>query len=375
MVDSTTDAKAPPTPINEPDEEQPTLTFHGTNGVECEDFINNVRCRALEQGKIRDNDWLVTFAKSCCRDGALEFVDSLDDSVKGDWKQLRKALLKNYPAPLWREHSSVLPSPPPSSITKSFLEPIPAAASPVPPGPPPPPPKPLGPLPKPDPSAAEASFRGQTQKFLIKGHIKVTIPPEKPDSPSFQAYIAKPPSSNCPGDIKLTLDKSKALLLGYSSPQTPYVVMSVMKCKCGRDCLAKVGQPFKCGSAYGVWDFLAARWTPSLGPEPSSSASLVAVDTYTTASINELAMWRVAPGCDLAPVRISSDGAHHVEVVVKPNDLSIRLEAKSADSKAPDLGGWKPAVSSRFLCLHPTTSLMSGDFFARRPKELRFEPL
>ncbi|KIO21100.1 hypothetical protein M407DRAFT_29254 [Tulasnella calospora MUT 4182] len=338
MADSNVDIKAPPPPLDEPEEEQPTLTFHGTNGVECEDFINNVRCRALEQGRIRDNDWLVTFAKSCFRDGALEFLDSLDDSIKGDWKQLRKALLKKYQAPLWREHSSVLSSPHPSSIAQPFPDPAPAAAP-----PPLPPPKPLAPLPKPDLSAGEASFQGRTQQFLIKGYIKVTIPSENTESPPFRAYIAKPLDSNYYGDLKLTLDKSRALLLGYSPSQKPYVVMSVMKCKCGKDCLVKVGRPFKCDSAYGVWDFLVARWTPSLGPKDPTTGSFVAIDTYTTHGVDELAIWRIGPGCDLTPVRISQDGAHHTEVVVKPHDLSIHLETKLTDSKAPKLGGWKPA--------------------------------
>ncbi|KAG8965699.1 hypothetical protein FRC00_003174 [Tulasnella sp. 408] len=339
MADSSVDTKAP---LDEPEDEQSTLTFHGTNGTECEDFINNVRCRALEQGKIRDNDWLVNFAKSCCRDGALEFLDSLDDNVKGDWKQFRMALLKKYPAPLWREHSSVLLSPPPSSIARSFPEPVPAAAPATPL--PPPPPKPLGPLPNPDPSAGEASFRGRTQKFLIKGYIKVTVPSAGTDSPPFQAYIAQSLGSSYGGDVQLTLDKSKALLLGYSSSQKPYTVMSIMRCKCGKDCLAKAGQPFKCDSAYGVWDFLVARWTPS--PNEAITGSFVAVDTYTTSRVNELAMWIIAPGCDLTPVGISSDAAHHTKVLVKPQGLCIRLQTKFAESKAPKLDGWKPAADA-----------------------------
>ncbi|KAG8915262.1 hypothetical protein FRC00_006130 [Tulasnella sp. 408] len=335
------------TPLDEPEDEQSTLTFHGTNGVECEDFINNVRCRALEQGKIRDSDWLVNFAKSCCTDDALKFLDSLDDNVKGDWKQLRKALLNKYPAPLWREHSSVLsrthrlwltsslPSPSVLRRHPSFPEPAPAA---------PPPPKPLGPLPKPDPSAGEASFRGRTQKFLIKGYIKVTVPSASADSPPFQAYIAQTLGSNYGGDLQLTLDKSKALLLGYSSSQKPYAVMSVMRCKCGKDCLARAGQPFKCDTAYGVWAFLVARWTPS--PNEEITGSFVAVDTYTTSHVDELAMWIIAPGCGLTPVEIFSDGAHHTDVLVKPKGLYIRLETKFAESKAPKLDGWKPAANA-----------------------------
>ncbi|KIO18034.1 hypothetical protein M407DRAFT_32289 [Tulasnella calospora MUT 4182] len=59
MADPNVDTKAPPPPLDKPEEEQPTLTFHRTNGVECEDFINNVCCRALKQDKICDNDWLV----------------------------------------------------------------------------------------------------------------------------------------------------------------------------------------------------------------------------------------------------------------------------------------------------------------------------
>ncbi|KIO22115.1 hypothetical protein M407DRAFT_120533 [Tulasnella calospora MUT 4182] len=41
--------------------------------------------------------------------------------------------------------------------------------------------------------------------------------------------------------------------------------MSVMRCKCGKDCLAKVGQPFKCDSAEFEISLLRAgprRWAP-----------------------------------------------------------------------------------------------------------------
>ncbi|KAG8974352.1 hypothetical protein FRC05_007513 [Tulasnella sp. 425] len=152
MVDVNVDAEA-------------VLTFHGTNGAECEDFINRVRCHALEQGEIRDNDWPATFAESC--------RNSLDDTVKRDWKQLRKAPLKN----------------PPSATAQSFPEPAPAVAPPS-----QAPPKFLGPLPASDPKEAEASFCGQTQKFLFKGFVKVTIPSEGSSTPD--APRSKPTSPN-----------------------------------------------------------------------------------------------------------------------------------------------------------------------------------
>ncbi|KAG8989885.1 hypothetical protein FRB90_002026 [Tulasnella sp. 427] len=102
--------------------------------------------------------------------------------------------------------------------------------------------------------------------------------------------------------------------------------------------MSKIGHPFKCSAAHGVWDFLSVSWTLAWPSKEATSATFCAVDTYTTRDIEQLAMWRIAPGCVLTPVRISSGVAHHAKVFVKPKDSTIRLETKLSVPEMQKLG-------------------------------------
>ncbi len=74
------------------------LLFQGISGVECEHFIAAVRRVALSQGKQRDEAWIADFASSCFVNGALRWYETLSENVQHDWRQLRQALLAQYPA-------------------------------------------------------------------------------------------------------------------------------------------------------------------------------------------------------------------------------------------------------------------------------------
>ncbi|KAG8906558.1 hypothetical protein FRB99_006672 [Tulasnella sp. 403] len=75
------------------------LFFSGIDGVQCEEFIQIVRRRALTAGKQRDNDWIIDFVTPCFIGDALRFHAALDDEVKDNWSLLQRALLQKYPAP------------------------------------------------------------------------------------------------------------------------------------------------------------------------------------------------------------------------------------------------------------------------------------
>jgi len=94
--------------------------FRGDDGAECEAFIGAIRKSALEKGRQRDNDWIADFASSCFVGQALRWFETLDDSIQGDWKLLRQAMLERYPY----QASSV-------SIQNRSVIPTPAAAPPV----------------------------------------------------------------------------------------------------------------------------------------------------------------------------------------------------------------------------------------------------
>lgn len=79
--------------------------FRGRDGEEAEQFVRMVRERALDEGKLKDNDWLVTFASTCFVGDALRWHASLEPSVQTDWIKLQKALLAQYP----RDSQGTLP--------------------------------------------------------------------------------------------------------------------------------------------------------------------------------------------------------------------------------------------------------------------------
>ena len=74
-----------------------TLRFRGTNGTECEDFVQSVRFIALAEGKDDDDRWMLRFATARLSGRALRWHARLDKVIRHDWDLLVQALLDEYP--------------------------------------------------------------------------------------------------------------------------------------------------------------------------------------------------------------------------------------------------------------------------------------
>ncbi|KAG8891373.1 hypothetical protein FRB99_003637, partial [Tulasnella sp. 403] len=73
------------------------ITFSGSSGKECEDFILNIRQYAFSKGKLKDKEWMALFASTCFSGRALGWHIMLDNDAKGNWDLLEVALLKEWP--------------------------------------------------------------------------------------------------------------------------------------------------------------------------------------------------------------------------------------------------------------------------------------
>lgn len=71
--------------------------FCGGSGEEAEKFIRAVRAKALDEGKQKDNEWIITYGSSCLAGEALRWYTHLDSNTKNDWEKLQQALLIQYP--------------------------------------------------------------------------------------------------------------------------------------------------------------------------------------------------------------------------------------------------------------------------------------
>ncbi|KAG9023209.1 hypothetical protein FS837_005908, partial [Tulasnella sp. UAMH 9824] len=71
--------------------------FHGGSGEEAEKFVRGVCDKAIDEGKQKDNDWIVTYASSCLAGEALRWYAYLDPDTKHNWEKLQQALLTQYP--------------------------------------------------------------------------------------------------------------------------------------------------------------------------------------------------------------------------------------------------------------------------------------
>jgi hypothetical protein len=78
------------------------LIFESRDGLECEEFIHQVRVAALAAGKSRDMVWIADFAAGCMKGDALRWHIALDVDVQYDWRALQKALVLQWPAPTHR---------------------------------------------------------------------------------------------------------------------------------------------------------------------------------------------------------------------------------------------------------------------------------
>ncbi|KIO17460.1 hypothetical protein M407DRAFT_32867 [Tulasnella calospora MUT 4182] len=71
--------------------------FYGGGGEEAEKFICAVREIAIDEGKGKDNEWIVTYAESCFAGEGLRWYTYLDSDTKNSWEKLQQALLTQYP--------------------------------------------------------------------------------------------------------------------------------------------------------------------------------------------------------------------------------------------------------------------------------------
>lgn len=81
------------------DETATALTFNGVDGVDCYEFIQAIRRRALDEGKSRDDAWVADMVALCFSGPALKWFESLDDDSQRDWKLLRQAIVRKYGDP------------------------------------------------------------------------------------------------------------------------------------------------------------------------------------------------------------------------------------------------------------------------------------
>ncbi|KAG9046014.1 hypothetical protein FS837_005235 [Tulasnella sp. UAMH 9824] len=72
------------------------LQFHGKSGAEAEDFVYQIRQRALHAGKLKDPQWAADFASGCFVGGALRWYMSLEPGVRNDWDSLQQAIFAQY---------------------------------------------------------------------------------------------------------------------------------------------------------------------------------------------------------------------------------------------------------------------------------------
>lgn len=71
--------------------------FCGGSGEEAERFIRTVRDKAIDEGKRKDNGWLVEYAESCLAGEALRWYTYPDSDIQENWRELQQALLFQYP--------------------------------------------------------------------------------------------------------------------------------------------------------------------------------------------------------------------------------------------------------------------------------------
>ncbi|KAG9024727.1 hypothetical protein FS837_005219 [Tulasnella sp. UAMH 9824] len=71
--------------------------FHGGSGEEAEKFIGTIRDKAIDEGKRKDYEWILTYAESCFAGEALRWYTHLDSQTKNNWEKLQQAVLIQYP--------------------------------------------------------------------------------------------------------------------------------------------------------------------------------------------------------------------------------------------------------------------------------------
>ncbi|KAG8918190.1 hypothetical protein FRC01_002003, partial [Tulasnella sp. 417] len=70
--------------------------FKGTSWSECETFIQAIREKAWNEGKLRDPAWMADFASLRFSSTALKWHLLLPLDVRHDWYKLEMALLERW---------------------------------------------------------------------------------------------------------------------------------------------------------------------------------------------------------------------------------------------------------------------------------------
>ncbi|KAG8867564.1 hypothetical protein FRB97_003221, partial [Tulasnella sp. 331] len=84
------------TPINTPIER---ISFNGNGGEDVTEFLREVKRIALDQGRQRDQEWMIDYVESCLGGSALRWFSKLEEDSLVSWKELRNALLDGFGPP------------------------------------------------------------------------------------------------------------------------------------------------------------------------------------------------------------------------------------------------------------------------------------
>ncbi|KAG8940438.1 hypothetical protein FRC04_005265 [Tulasnella sp. 424] len=72
------------------------FTFNGVDGLGYEDFLQQVRRVAFNEGKSRDASWMADLAVLHLSGEALTWFETLFDDVQQDWNLLKRAIFQKY---------------------------------------------------------------------------------------------------------------------------------------------------------------------------------------------------------------------------------------------------------------------------------------
>ncbi|KAG8843021.1 hypothetical protein FRB96_004474, partial [Tulasnella sp. 330] len=75
------------------------IRFNGTESEDVTEFVREVNCIAIDQGKRKDNEWIVEYAESCLGGNAIRWYSELEGDEIATWNGLRKGLLNRFGPP------------------------------------------------------------------------------------------------------------------------------------------------------------------------------------------------------------------------------------------------------------------------------------
>jgi len=72
------------------------MIFRGGSDEDVSELIREIRAKAFEQGKSRDDIWMADYAGTCFTGAAERWYDKLPAKTRGSWELLKEALLNQY---------------------------------------------------------------------------------------------------------------------------------------------------------------------------------------------------------------------------------------------------------------------------------------